>query len=109
MSRDFPFEDSIGISLVAQEVKKSVCNAGVAGDPGSIPWVRKIPWRREWQPTPVFLPGEFRGQRSLRGYSPLGHKDVDRTERPTHYTASNIQYLSITSDVIMLIFVSLHC
>jgi len=34
------------------------------------PWVGKIPWRREWQPTPVFLPGEFHGQRSLSGCSP---------------------------------------
>ena len=37
---------------------------------GFDPWVRKIPWRREWQPTPVFLPGESHGQRSLVGYSP---------------------------------------
>ena len=36
---------------------------------GFDPWVRKIPWRRAWQPTPVFLPGESRGQRSLVGYS----------------------------------------
>ena len=36
------------------------------------PWVRKIPWRRAWQPTPVFTPGEFHGQRSLVGYSPWG-------------------------------------
>ena len=34
------------------------------------PWVRKIPWRRAWQPTPVFLPAEFHGQRVLVGYSP---------------------------------------
>ena len=34
------------------------------------PWVRKIPWRRSWQPTPVFLPGESHGQRSLVGYNP---------------------------------------
>ena len=34
------------------------------------PWVEKTPWRREWQPTPVFLPGEFPGQRNLVGYSP---------------------------------------
>jgi len=34
------------------------------------PWVRKIPWRRAWQPTPVFLPGKSHGQRSLVGYSP---------------------------------------
>ena len=37
-------------------------------------WVRKIPWRRQWQPTPVFLPEKFHGQRSLVGYSPWGHK-----------------------------------
>ena len=36
------------------------------------PWVREIPWRRDWQPTPVFLPGEFHGQRSLAGYCPWG-------------------------------------
>jgi len=39
-----------------------------------------IPWRRAWQPTPVFLPGESRGQRSLVGYSPYGHKELDITE-----------------------------
>ena len=44
-------------------------------------WVRKIPWRRKWQPTPVLLPGEFHGQRSLVGYSPEGHKESDATEQ----------------------------
>jgi len=39
---------------------------------GFDPWVRKIPWRREWLPTPAFLPGEFQGQRSLAGYGPWG-------------------------------------
>ena len=38
------------------------------------PWVRKIPWRKKWQPTPVFLPGKFHGQRSLVSYSPWGRK-----------------------------------
>ena len=38
------------------------------------PRVRKIPWRRKWQPTPVFLPGRSQGQRNLAGYSPWGHK-----------------------------------
>ena len=37
-------------------------------------WVRKIPWRREWLPTPVFLPGEFHGQRRLEGYGPWGQR-----------------------------------
>ena len=44
------------------------------------PWVRKIPWRRAWQLTPVFLPGESHGQRSLVGYSPWGHRELDMTE-----------------------------
>ena len=40
------------------------------------PWVRKIPWRRKWQPSPVLLPGESLGWRSLVGYSPWGRKDI---------------------------------
>ena len=44
------------------------------------PWVRKIPWRRKWQPTPVFLPGKRHGQWSLEGYSPWGRKELDATE-----------------------------
>ena len=49
---------------------------------GFNPWVRKIPCRRKWQPTPVFLPGEFHGQRSL-GYNHWGHKELDMTEQLT--------------------------
>ena len=45
------------------------------------PWVGKIPWRRKWQLTPVFLPGKFHGQGSLADYSPWGHKESDTTER----------------------------
>ena len=44
------------------------------------PWVGKIPWRRKWQPSLVFLPGESRGQGSLAGYSPWGRKGLDTTE-----------------------------
>ena len=51
-------------------------------------WVRslgwEVPWRRKWQPAPVFLPGEFHGQRSLAGYSPWGHKELDMAEQLTH-------------------------
>ena len=43
--------------------------------------VRKIPWRRKWQPTPVLLPGESHGWRSLVGYSPWVRKESDMTER----------------------------
>ena len=45
--------------------------------------VRKIPWRRAWHPTPVFLSGESHGQRKLVGYSPQGWKESDTTERLT--------------------------
>ena len=63
-------------SLVAQIVKSHLqCRRPRFG-----PWVGKIPCRREWQPTPVFLPGESHGQRSLVGYSPLGCKESDTTE-----------------------------
>ena len=48
--------------------------------PGFHPWVGKIPWRRAWQPTPVSLPRESHGQRSLEGYGPWGHKESDTTE-----------------------------
>ena len=44
------------------------------------PWVEKIPWRRKWQPTPVFLPGKSHGQRSLVGSSPQGFTERDTTE-----------------------------
>ena len=44
------------------------------------PWVGKIPWRRAWQPTLVFLPGESHGQGSLAGYSPWGHEESYTTE-----------------------------
>ena len=50
------------------------------GRPRFDPWVRKIPWRRKWQPSPVFLPGESHGW-SLAGYSPWGRKKLDMTER----------------------------
>ena len=58
--------------------KVSVCLQ--CGRPKFNPWVRKISWRRKWQPAPVFLPGESQGQRSLVGYSPCGCKELDTTE-----------------------------
>ena len=48
------------------------------------PWVGKIPWRRAWQPTPIFLPGEFHGQWSLAGYSPWACHITDTTEATEH-------------------------
>ena len=70
----------LGASLIAQSVK-SACNAG---DLGLIPGSGRCPWRRKWQPTPVFLPGESHGQRSLAGYSPwvarVGHNLANKSE-----------------------------
>ena len=63
-------------SLVVQTVK----NLPAMWETGFDPRIRKIPWRRAWLPTPVFLPGEFHGQRSLMGYSPWGPKEMDTTE-----------------------------
>ena len=60
--------------------KESTCNAV---DLGSILGSGRFPWRREWLPTPVFLPGEFQGQRGLAGYSPWGRKESDTAERLT--------------------------
>ena len=47
---------------------------------GFDPWVGKISWRRAWQPTPAFLPGECHGQRSLVGYNSEGQKESDMPE-----------------------------
>ena len=61
-------------------VKEPACQYRRPKKCGFDPWVRKIPWRRAWQPTPVFFPGESHGQRSLVGYSPEGRKESDMTE-----------------------------
>ena len=47
------------------------------------PWVRKMTYREKWQPSPVFLPGKFHGQRSLVDYSLWGHKELDMIEQLT--------------------------
>ena len=65
-SMDFP-GDSSG--------KELACQCRGCKRHGFDAWVRKIPWRRSWQPTPIFLPGKSHGQRSLAGYSPQGVKE----------------------------------
>ena len=63
--------------------KKRVCQCRRLKRCGFDSWVRKIPQSRKWQPTPVFLPRKFHGQRNLVGYCPWGHKEWDTTERLT--------------------------
>ena len=77
----------LGASQVALVVRKPLASAGDIRDTDSVPRVWKIPWRRAWEPTPVFLPGESHGQSSLVGYSPRGHKEAETTERLSRSTA----------------------
>ena len=64
--------------------KEPTCQRRRRKRSGCDPRVGKIPWRRLWQPTPVFLPGESHGQRSLVSYSPNGRKEWDTTEATQH-------------------------
>ena len=71
-AKDYIWWYVLEASLVAQRIKRppAMLETRVQS------WVGKIPWRRKWQPTPVFLPGESHGQRSLVGYSPWGRKEL---------------------------------
>ena len=75
MDREFGISRCKG----APEAQSVVCLQ--CGRPGFDLWVGKIPWKRKWQPTPVFLPGESHGWRSLAGYSPGGCTESDTSER----------------------------
>ena len=65
----------------ASQVKNTPANAGDSKRLELDPWVRKIPWGRKWQSTPVFLPGKSHGQRSLAGCRPWGREEWDMTEQ----------------------------
>ena len=66
------------------------------------PWVGKIPWRRAWQPTPVFLFGESHGQRSLEGYSPWGLKELDTADRLSTHAGRTKFGLGLMSPLVCL-------
>ena len=66
---------------------ESACNCR---RPGFDPWAGKIPWRRAWQPTLIFSPGESHGQRSLVGYSPWVRRESDTTERSVAHQAPSV-------------------
>ena len=65
------------------------------------PWVGKIPWRRRWQSTPVFLPGKSHGQRSLAGYSPWGRKESDTSYQLSNSTNLKTMVLSVLACFIL--------
>ena len=68
-------------------VKNQSANAGDTGDVGSIPgW--EYPWRKKWQPTPIFLPRKSHGQRSLAGYSSQSPKELNTAEATWHACTS---------------------
>ena len=75
--------------------------------PGFDPWVRKLPWRRKWHPTPVLLPGKSHGQRSLVGYSPWGYKELDTTER-LHFTFTSLHQIHPQLSVVSTLAQPLH-
>ena len=75
--------------------------------PGFYSWVRKIPWRGKWQPTPVFLPGESQGQRTLAGASPWGHKSWTQLSNET--TTSSRRSAPITVHSICIAGHRGHC
>ena len=60
-------------------------------------WVEKIPWRREWQPTLVFLPGESHGQKSLAAYSPQGRKESEMTVTNTQ------KHSQVTNNIVIVL------
>jgi len=68
------------------------------------PWIGKIPWRRKWQPAPVFLLGNSRGQRRLVGYSPWGCKELDTTELLNNNTQLGVPVLTnpLPRDVLLM-------
>ena len=74
------------------------------------PWVGKIPWRRKWQPTPIFLTGKFHGQRRLVGYSAWGCKELDTTEHMHRIQYKHTTYLIVQAvvDCIPLLKHTLH-
>ena len=68
------------VSIGRSNSKESAYQCGSLRRHGLDPWVRMVPWRRAWLSTPIFLPEESQGQRSLAGYSPWGQTELDRTE-----------------------------
>ena len=86
----FSIENTIELSCPGGSDSRQICLQ--CRRPWFHPWVRKIPWRREWLPTPVFLPEKFHGQRSLVGYSSCGRKSqIQLSSQHFHFDYRTIQ------------------
>ena len=83
--------------------KEPACQCRGCKSCGFSPWVRKIPWRRTWQLTPVFLPGESHGQRSLEGCSPRGCRESDVTQHACRWLKKIRFYLLLLSPLDLFI------
>ena len=70
-------------------MKNLTANVGDVRDAAFDPWVRQIPCRRAWPPSPIFLPGEAHGQRRLVGYGPSGCTELNTTEATQHTHTHN--------------------
>ena len=86
--------------------KKPICKCRRPKKYGFNPWIGKIPWRRKWQATPVFLPGKPHGQRNLVGYSPWSHNGLDTTDHAQPWkrdrNCRSLTYLNI--DLVKQVF-----
>ena len=93
---------SITYGLASQAPQASLVIKNPPANAGDIrgkfhPWVRKIPWRREWQPIPLFLPGESHGQTSLVGYSPRGRKELEMAEATEHTDRLTYRWFNVST------------
>ena len=102
----WPFILATGVPGDTVGKKKFVCQCRRCQRCGLDPWVRKIPWNRKWQPTPVILPGKFHGQRSLVGYCLWDGKE-SHTTKQLHFSRIR-QLVTTCCKVIWQYFPSNH-
>ena len=91
---------------VAQQVKNLPTIQEICRRHGFNPWVKKMPWRRKWQPTPIFLPIKSHGQRSRVGYSSKGSKESDMTEHAQKHKSLIIR--ESNSICLYLLYTGMH-
>ena len=81
--------------------KEPTCQCRRCKKHGFNPWIRKVPWRRKWQSTPLFLPGKYHGQRSLAGYSPGGLKAIMKWQFQAATLPQSLLFIEVQQDHIL--------